>query len=533
VCAPFIASILVLSLAGCVGSMARGHDRAATAGTAAPAPAVTSLRRLTRREYDNTVRDLLGDTRGLGAGFAADALGPSGFTTGGTITGVEAVQYLDAAEALAEAAVRRLDVLLPCRPARDGDERCAARFLAQFGRRAWRGPVGADELARITAVYRDARARGASFGRGVELALTAMLAAPRFLYHREDLPGPRPSPHDVAARLSYFLWQTMPDAQLLALADSGALAEPAVVEEQARRMLADPRAQAAVVQFQSDWLGLDEGGAIEKDRGRFPDWTPELRASVEAETPRFVTRVLLEGDGRLETLLTARSTWVDDRLARLYGLPRPPAGTVAEVEFPAAAGRSGVLTQAQLLARNASPIATSPTRRGKVVRERLLCQPLPPPPPNADMTPPRPKPGASIRDQVSDHALTLACAECHDRMDPIGFAFEGFDAIGRAQQTDAGKPIDSSGELEGTDIDGKVSGADELGRRLADSDQARRCLVAQMFRFAFGRRERDGEPALRAAYEAFRASDGNVRELMLALTTTEAFMGRGARGEGR
>ncbi len=516
--------VLLISLSAGSGGCTMGPIRSGSAGGHLRPPQKSGpppLRRLTRREYDNTVRDLLGDTRGLAGGFGRDALGSGGFTIGGLVSGVEAVQFLDAAETIAHAAVGRLDLLLPCHPGPSGDDRCIEAFIQSFGKRAWRRPLIREESARLLALYRQVRSQGARLERGVEVLLAALLQSPGFLYHQELMP--HPSAYDLAARLSYFLWATMPDRELFALADSGDLTRPDIFEGQARRMLADPRAGEAINAFTAGWLDLEDGGAVEKDRGRFPDFNDEVRASVQQETPLFVRRVVLEGDGRLETLLTARFTWADAPLARLYGID-PPSSVGDPVTFPSSAGRSGLLTQALLLARNAGPAATSPTRRGKLIRERILCQILPPPPPNVDTTPPVAKKDASVREQIEDHALQVGCAGCHDRLDPIGLTLEGFDAIGRAQNTDGGKPIDTTGALQGTDVDGPLTGAVDLGLRLVRSEHVRRCVTRQWLRFAFGRMERDDESSLATAHAAFAQSGYNLRELIIAITKTEGFL---------
>ncbi len=528
-----LASFPLLLAAGCVGRLGGNAETTPAAAAAArPTTGRTPIRRLTRLEYNQTIRDLIGDTRRLGDLFSADALGPSGFSTGGTVSAVEAVDYLEAGERIAEAAMDRLDLLLPCKPQAVGEAACARAFIETFGKRAYRRPLTDEERGSLEALYAAAAREGEPFRGRIRAVLTAMLQSPAFLYRGElgASPKRRPGPlvplsaYEIASRLSYFLWGTMPDNELFALADAGALTDPAIVERQARRMLGDPRARAAIEQFQAGWLALEYGGELQKDKKRFPAWGDELRVSITAETPRFVQAVILEGDGRFETLLGAQFALVDRPLARLYGLELPPEGVVARAAFDPAAGRAGILTQAFFLAKNASPVATSPTRRGKVLREQLLCQILPPPPPDTDMTPPKPKPNESVREQISEHAIKLACSECHDKIDPLGFALEGFDAIGRKQENDGGKPVDTSGTLEDTDVDGPFVGARELAALLTKSEVARKCFSRQMFRFALGRLELPGEPSLERAHAAFATSGHNVRELMVALTTTEAFL---------
>jgi hypothetical protein len=494
------------------------------------------LRRLSRQQYDNTVRDLLGDTGRPAQAFLVDEV-PGSYSASVALaqaSPAEIEQYRVAAERLAATAVTNLTALLPCQPA-GGEEPCAATFIADFGLRALRRPLTAEESSGLLALFQKVRAEG-DFAFGIQAVIGALLQSPGFLY-RVELPPPDAragavvplDPYQRASRLSYFLLATMPDAELFAAAKANELATAAGVEKQARRLLADPRARDAAATFFAEWMALGALDAQTKDPRLFPGFDEPLRAAMRAETSRFASWALFDGDARLDTLLSSPRSLVNAALGKLYGVAAGP--DFALTELPPGQ-RSGLLTHASFLTLTAHSDSTSPTRRGKFVLDRLLCQPPPPPPPNVDFKLPPPRPGQSARERFADHTTNAACAACHLVMDPIGFGFESYDAIGRFQTSDGGKAVDASGEIRGSaDLDGPFVGAVELGRKLAGSAQVRRCLARQWFRFAEGRDGDAGDEAsLAAALAAFTSSRGSVRELMIALVESDAFLSRVVEG---
>lgn len=528
---------------GSAQSPGQGSTPAGTPGpgsTATPPPpsvstvGATPLRRLTRLEYANTVRDLLGPAvPSVSNAFSADTLGVAGFTVGGSITPVEAIQYQEAAEALAAVAIKDLKSLLPCDQAKDGEAACADRFIGEFGKRAYRRPLVAEETADLKALYATARQDGYDFANGIRLLLETMLQSPNFLYRGEfGLPGAtggkmRPlTTYEVATRLSYFLWQTMPDQALFADADSGALAKPDVLEKHARRLLADPRARATVSEFGVGWLHLDYGDLV-KDGKLYADFTDKAKLAMGRELGEFLAEVLLvKGDANL--LFTADYTFADAALAKIYGVTAPAGDGLAKVTFDPAQGRAGLLTQVAFLAKNAGPSAGSPTRRGVQVRENFLCQEIPPPPPDLEVTPPKNMAMKSVREQVDEHRSNPMCAPCHNTFDPIGLAFEAFDGIGRFRTTDGGKDVITTGELSGTDVDGPLTGAKDLMTRLARSEVARKCVAQKVFRFAMARKETEDQAALDRVFATFASKGFDARELMVALVKSESFLYRPA-----
>ncbi len=271
-----------------------------------------------------------------------------------------------------------------------------------------------------------------------------------------------------------------------------------------------------VVDIHRQWLGFDGVEGLNKDADAYPEWDEGLRAAIREETERFVETTVFDGPGTLRALLTSTRTWVNPALAELYGVAAPADWAQVELD---PAQRAGVLTQASFLATRAHAIHPSPVLRGVFVFDRLLCAPLPPPPPGVDTTPPaggdEPK---TNRQRYLDHEAP-GCAECHERIDGIGFTMEHYDAIGRWRDDDGGLPVDATGSVSGTAVDGAV----ELAGALADSAEVRRCYVTQWFRAAFGRGEAAGDsPTLDALDDGF-SSDQDIRELLVSITTREEF----------
>jgi hypothetical protein len=507
-----------------------------------PAPSESverpAMRRLTKTQYDNTVRDLLGISGHPAADFSEDEI-IAGFASNGTmpVQGLQLDQYDESAADLATQAVaNHYSDIVGCTAA--GGNGCIDSFIQSFGKRAFRRPVAPDELGRYRAAFLQEQAVS-DFPSAAALVVRAMLQSPYFLYRVElGATGTAPEPdgavalssYEVASRLSYFLWNTMPDAGLFAAADAGHLGTASEVEAMARQMLRDPKAHDTIDWFHQQWLGLQGLDVVYKDGDVFPTFTSDLRDAMSAEAQAFIEDVIF-GDGRLETLLTAHYSFVRGPLYANYGLPAPADPTVtSRVDLPADQ-RAGVLTLPGVMTMFAHEDQTSIVGRGLMVREQLLCQPLPSPPPNVDTSLPKVDPTLTWRKQFEQHRTNPTCASCHDQMDPIGDMFEEFDPIGRFRTVDAHMhPIDATGQLTGTAaIDGPVANAIDLAHKLSTADPVRRCVVDQWFRYAFGHQETsDNAGTISRALDAFSASDFRVTEMVVNFATSRAFRYRKA-----
>jgi hypothetical protein len=500
-------------------------------------PGKSPIRRMTRFEYNNTVRDLLGDDTRPASVFVPEeeAMGFDNQATALGVTQILAEQYMVASEKISARAALHLGELLPCDPAAIGEDECAESFVETFGRRAWRRPLEEDEIARLLKVFAWGRAEE-GFSKGIQLVIQAMLQSPHFLYRVEfGMPDPVQddvvplSHHEVASRLSYMLWASMPDDELFQAAEEGKLGSRDEVAAQARRMLDDPRARAAIANFHTQWLTLGKIDTINKDASAYPKYYENLRPLWKQETLSFLDHVVFDGEGDVASMFTAPFTMLNEELATFYGVDGPSSQAFERVDLDPSR-HAGLLTQASILAATGKPNQSSPVHRGKFVRERLLCQILPPPPNNAAFEAPDVKPNATTRERFAEHSENPACAGCHVKMDPVGFGFEHYDGIGLWRDTDQGLPIDDVGELVDTrGIDGPFHGVTGLAHKLAQSEEVRQCVATQWFRFGYGRVEgEDDRCAMDQVQKAFAASGFNVKELLVALTQTDAFRYRRA-----
>ena len=498
----------------------------------------TPLRRLTRFEYQNAVRDLLNVDPSPAVELPADEITNSFDNNSAvlTVSALHAEKYVLVSEELAKQAVKDLNALVGCDVAAQGETTCARAFAKKLGRRAFRRPTTeADEQSLMTAF--EAGHTGGSYAEGIEVMLRAALQSPDFLYRLETTSAADGTTqqvpldaYEIATRLSFLIWSSIPDDALLDAAASGGLDSKAKVAEKARKMLAEPRARAAVSSFFEQWTGSRRLAVTTKSTTAFPDFTLELGAAMAAELPAFVDHVLWSGDRSLKTLLTAPVAFVSAPLAAVYGVSTPAGSATAlqRVDLPATQDRSGILTQAGFLSVQAHPDQTSPVLRGKFVRSMLLCQPPSPPPPDIDVTIPDVTEAATARERLSGHlAAGASCSGCHILMDPIGLAFEHFDAMGRYRETEAGAALDVSGEITAaTDpsLSGSFVGVRAMAEKLAGSSQVRACMATQWFRYAAGRSEAEAdECSLGVMRDTFGASGGDLLELIVATTQTDAF----------
>ena len=532
-------------LIACNGAIGSSGERAINDGVAKSLCVVdTPIRRLTRFEYNRTVRDLLGDTSN-----PADVLPPeeevAGFNNqAAALTSSDLLieQYMKVAEDVGARAVLDMGALLPdCDPGLEGDDACALSFIRDFGGRAFRRPLSQAEIDRLKAVF-DWAVNDPDLGRfedGIQVVIEAALQSPSFLY-RPELGGEIPVEGDVvpftswemATKLSYMLWNTMPDAALFAAAEADALQTKEQIAAQATRMLDDDKARDLIRNFHTQWLLLTHLDSVTKDTSVYPAFNGSLRPLWTEEIQAFVEHVILEGDGSLQTLLTADFSFMNEALASFYGddvLDSVTGSEFRQVQLDSNR-RAGFLTSAGLMATHANVNQSSPVFRGKFVREQLMCNTLPPPPNDLVIEPPELDPSKTTKEQFEEIGANPACAGCHTLMNPIGFIFEHYDGVGQWRDQQNGKAIDAIGEVVQTDdIDGDYDGAIELASALAGSTQVQECVSSQWFRFAYNRTvTQEDSCSLEQLNDVFRSSNFNVRALLVALTQTNAFLYRRA-----
>jgi mono/diheme cytochrome c family protein len=416
------------------------------------------------------------------------------------------------------------------------EETCARRVLQPLLRRAYRRPVTAAEVDRIEAVARLATARGEPLEQGLRLAIEAMLLSPHFLFRIEkDSAGGRTvhriGDHELASRLSYFLWSSMPDDELLTLADSGKLHTPGILEAQTRRMIADARSRAMVDNFGGQWLQIRNRETAKPDPARFPSFDEELRQAMRTETELFLEAVLREDRSVLD-LLDAKFTFLNERLAKHYGVPGIQGPEFRRHEWEGAQ-RSGTLTQASVLTVSSYPTRTSPVLRGKWVLETLLDTPPPPPPPDAPgLDESAAAASGTMRQQLEKHRSNAVCASCHTRMDPLGFGLENYDAIGQWRTTEGSLPLDTSGVMP----DGKAFATPgELKQILrADEPAIARAFTEKLMTYALGRGlERYDRPEVDSIVTQAAASGYRMSGLVWGIVKSAPFqMRRAELGQG-
>jgi hypothetical protein len=498
----------------------------------APGAAKVVMRRLTRREYDNTVRDLLGASSAPASGTFPPEETAFRFDNNAaalTFPPTLADRAFSSAGPLAKLVATNPVRWAACAGAAK-DEACAQSVLESFGKRAYRRPLAAEELQSLMSVYRQGASRG--FEYGLELASTAALISLPFFYRIErgdgaDVPGKpglvRLTSWEMASRLSYLFLGSLPDPTLVEAAEADALKEPAQIEAQAQRLLATDAAKQSVAHFHRQWLRLDGIASAAKDPQLFPRYTGNAPELLRREADLFLESVAFGGGG-FRALMTAPYTFVSTETAPLYGVSAAGAmpGQFVRAELDPAQ-RSGFLTLAGTLALLGDFAKTSPIRRGAFVRESLLCDVLPPPPPGAATSLPDHDPTLSRRQAVERHSSDPACAGCHALIDPIGAPFETYDAAGQHRTEENGKPIDASGNVINTSI-GQVSSAIELAQRLGASPEGQSCFVKQLFRFALGRDESGSEPVIEQLVAQFASGGDSYERVLLQLTQSDAFL---------
>jgi hypothetical protein len=512
------------------------------AGGHGVAPKVV-LRRLTHSQYNNTVRDLLKDNSNPAGQFP-----PEDYVNGFknqyqalSVSPILAEAYSRAAERLAANAFRRGDSrgLIPCQPVSDDDAACRSKFIQTFGRRAFRRPLEAEEIAWHLAIFKSEK----KFLDGAQAVIETMLQSPSFVFWLEETPNPKWKPYAKASRLAYFIWDTAPDDALLDSAARGDLNTPPGIERVTRAMLDNPKARDGVDEFVSEWLRFDRVMTASRERRLYPLFSRELAKSMTEESRRFIGD-LVWSDRNFMEAFTAKYSFINSDLAAVYKVP-PPARDFQRVELPPEAERAGLLGQASFLTLSSKPDDTAPTGRGLFIREQFLCQQVPPPPPGVDTNLPPVEESKPVtnRERLAMHANVTMCAGCHNLIDPIGFGFEKFDAIGmrrekhkllfypnltgvaarRAKPKEIELELDTKGSVAGLPSS-EFTSPRQLGELLARTPQCQECVVKQVFRYMSGRQDTPADrPVLNQALEEFRKSDYRFKELMVALVKSREF----------
>jgi hypothetical protein len=499
------------------------------------------LRRLTQSQYNNTVRDLLGDTTNPAAAFPPEDY-VNGFKNQYQALSMSPLlteAYSVAAERLAANAFRRGDSrgLIGCKPGSDDDRTCRTKLIETFGRKAFRRPLEREEFQRYEKIFQMQR----SFLGGAQAVIETMLQSPSFVFWLDETPNPKWKPYATAARLAFFLWNTTPDEALLDSAASGELNTADGVERAARRMLDNPKAREGVSEFVAEWLRFDRVMIAARERRYFPLFSQELAKAMTEETRLFVSD-LIWSDRNFMQAFTARYSFINSDLAAVYKV-KAPAHDFDRVDFAGDTERSGILGQASFLTLTSKPDDTAPTGRGLFIREQFLCQQVPPPPPGVDTNLPPVEEAKPVtnRERLAAHTTNKMCVGCHNVIDPIGFGFEKFDAIGmrrenhkllfypagtgvaarRAKPKEVELPIDTKGFVAGLK-DSQFTSPRELGELLARTPECQECVVKQLFRYMAGREDIPADrPLLRDALEAFRNSDFRFKDLMLYLAKSK------------
>jgi hypothetical protein len=516
------------------GSSGTGLGPAAEQCKTAPHPGRTPLRRLTAAEYNNSVRDILGDTSAPGKDFPPPAEG-SGFSNDADAYQTQVVDvqaWFTAAESLAAKYRTKGSLTLPC--ASDAQS-CATTFIRDTGKKLFRRPLTDAEVTSYLTRF-STGSTGGSFEEGLEWVLGRMLQSPHFLYRVElESVGKPPNTavplddYSVATRLSYFLLASAPDAELLAAADAHQLSTPEGVATQVSRLMKTDAFKSTLNFFHQQWVGWSEVAGASKAATISPAWDAALQDNLIHESELFVQSVFGSG-GTYKDLLTATHTFVNPTLAQFYGIAYPGSGTEF-LRVDAVPHRAGLLTQASVLAGHSRPDLSSAVKRGYMIRKSLLCT-VPPPPSGITIPPVVKREGATARAVFAEHRSKEPCKTCHVFMDPLGLPLENFDEFGRYRDTDQGQPVDATGGLtlvgsKGSVIEPElapVDGAADLGTQLAALPETQKCLVQTWFRYAAGHEEEALDRCtINALIERFGGTGGKLDDLLVAIATSDGF----------
>ncbi len=528
--------IVLLGCDGVIGSSDGHGPFAGPGGGDVGAVGADIMHRLNQTEYRNTTRDLLGTQLDPAANFPADDVS-FGFDNISQVLSVSPLLfelYEQAAQGLAAEVLNTgiRDSIVFCDPSLAS---CRSDVFRELASRAWRRPASEEEVTRLQSLFDVALNEGEGVEEGLELAIRGILLSPHFIYRPELADDPLSAQprllndYELASRLSYFLWSSMPDQTLFEAAANGSLRDETQLGAQVDRMLSDPKAQALVDNFAGQWLRIRSLEDHVPDYASFPEWDGALRDAMGQEAKLFFGE-FLRGNVSMDELLLTDFTFLNDRLAEHYGLPFDLGSQLERVDLDASDPRFGLLTLGSLLTVTSTPIRTSPVKRGVWILEQLLCSEPPPPPPGVEGLPEGDMSSGSLRDRLELHRADPTCASCHNLMDPLGLGLEHYDAIGSFRTEDDGFPVDASGQL----IDGQAfSNAREMAALIQQDERFDHCIVEKLFTYALGRPVASSEqPFAEAIAEEFAQSGSELPELIKLIVTSEPFRTRRGTLEG-
>lgn len=529
--APLILS--VVALASCVGVIGdREQGQTYSSAGALFVPAEATLHRLTRPQLRNAWLDLFGEPLAAPADLPADDVlynFSSIAAARGTISPVDAEKYENATynvlDQVFSSAARR-DALIGC-PASVVDDPCIRQFIATFTARAWRRPVADTEINDLHSLAKNLAAQLGDGAEGIKFMLAAVLQSPHFLFRVDigemESETYRYSSWEMASRLSFLLLDAPPDEPLRTAAAKGELTNPENIRAHAIRLLEDPRARTTLVRFFRDFMSLAKLDSLDKLPEKFPQITATLGPSMRVQMERMFEENVFEKRGDFRDLFTTRDTYMNEDLARVYGIDGVSGLEWVPVTLPDDGTRPGILTTPGFLALNAHKSQTSPTHRGRFIRVNLFCQDIPPPPPGINTTLPEPDPNTptTLRQRLDEHRTNPQCAGCHERMDPIGFAFESYDAIGAHRSLDEnGLSVDTKTSVDGNDL----TGAADMAALVASLPTVGACIARRFYEHAGAHLAGSSdEAAVETLVDDFVAQDYSFQQLVLALVTNDGY----------
>ena len=512
-----------------------------------PMAGTTPARLLTRYEYDNTVSDLFGQSFQLTKTLSFPSENLVGWFENDAwshkVSPLLINKYTEASEVVTEQLLKDKGTLLGCDLNTTAEQACVDAFLPKLVERAFRRPVTNEEIQHVRDIYAKQLASESDPDSALAIAIQSVLQSPQFLYRLElgepsaDAQPPQDGgmtqsdfeligSYEMASRLSYFLWASMPDQTLIELAQKGELSTPEQIEAQVERMLQDDRAKRMVRQFHRQWLTLKKLESVVKAKNYYPKWKDSIRDDWRISLERFIDYAFWE-EGTFEAFMTSNVVFMTNDMAQMYNVEIPAdSGGVFKYVAPVNE-RFGIMTQPGLMGMLGNSNQSSPILRGIFMREHLLCQVIPPPPNDQEIEPPDPDPNATTREIFAIHTANEQCAGCHNLIDPVGFGFENYDGVGHFRTMENNFPIDSSGALTASPdptLNGPFDNARELAMRLAGSDVVQSCMTNQWFQFALGRNhDKSDAPSLEGVKAKFKASGYKWDALFKAIATSDSF----------